>query len=420
MLRHEALFALAGLVFACSGIPSGQGSTTQVGGSAASGTGGAAATGGTSSGGSKPSGSAGGTKSTGGAAATGGSAGGSGLPTACPASDVGNTPTGTDTITSGTVTSYSYTNVTGPGKYAKVVQGWSKAFNNCAGDSNGTLCSSVYKQEYSSSGALAPFNEDQGMVFSGQTDLYQIGVYYPSNGAWQRVAYWDRCVTQGLTFTGNRSWYECNGFVQSYIGNYDATLGDYPQSSTPVQFNGQVVAKEVNVLSSTPCAGTTQGTDCGWSSGKNNQMGFTGDAAGSKIFAAKFRMPISANSPSYWILPGQVLRSSQYGCNCRGMGCDATYKGGCGELDVVELVGGDPNNLVQSTSIYSFQACYGGVGKWSRPVNETAIFLVIFHAPTQQIAIRRLAATDFDFTGTVSDAQVNTWLAMPGGSKAMP
>ena len=419
MLRHEALFALAGLVFACSGIPSGQGSTTQVGGSAASGTGGAAATGGTSSGGSKPSGSAGGTKSTGGAAATGGSAGGSGLPTACPASDVGNTPTGTDTITSGTVTSYSYTNVTGPGKYAKVVQGWSKAFNNCAGDSNGTLCSSVYKQEYSSSGALAPFNEDQGMVFSGQTDLYQIGVYYPSNGAWQRVAYWDRCVTQGLTFTGNRSWYECNGFVQSYIGNYDATLGDYPQSSTPVQFNGQVVAKEVNVLSSTPCAGTTQGTDCGWSSGKNNQMGFTGDAAGSKIFAAKFRMPISANSPSYWILPGQVLGSSQYGCNCRGMGCDATYKGGCGELDVVELVGGDPNNLVQSTSIYSFQACYGGVGKWSRPVNESAIFLVIFHAPTQQIAIRRLAATDFDFSGTVSDAQVNTWLAMPGGSKSM-
>ena len=28
-----------------------------------------------------------------------------------------------------------------------------------------------------------------------------------------------RCVTQGLTFTGNRSWYECAGLVQSYIGN---------------------------------------------------------------------------------------------------------------------------------------------------------------------------------------------------------
>lgn len=348
-----------------------------------------------------------------------GLAGGSGLVASCPASDIGNTPTGTDTIASGTVNSYSYTNLTGPGKYAKVVQGWSKAYNNCTGDSNGTLCSTDYKQQYTTQGALAPFNEDQAMVFSGQTDLYQIGVYYPSNGTWQRVAYWDRCVTQGLIFTGNRSWYECGGFVQSYIDNYDATLGDYPQSSTPVQFNGQVVAKEINVFSSTACTGTAQGTDCGWSSGKNNQMGFTGDAAGSKIFVTKFRMPISANCPSYWILPGQVLRSSQYGCNCRGMGCDATYKGGCGELDVVELVGGDPNNRVQSTSIYSFQACYGGVGKWSRPVNETAIFLVIFHAPTQQIAIRRLAATDFDFAGTVSDGQVNAWLAMPGGSKAM-
>jgi hypothetical protein len=403
-----------------TGATSGAGGTTGTGGiGGQGGTGGTTGTGGT--GGTTGTGGTGGTTGTGGMTGTGGFAGSAGAPAACPASEAGNTPTGTDTVVAGTVNSYTYTNVTGPGQYAKIVQGWSKAFNNCQGDSGGTLCNTVYKEAYQSNGALAPFNEDQSMIFSGQTELFQIGVYYPSGGTWQRVAYWDRCVTQGLAFTGNRSWYECGGFVQSYIGAYDSAAGSYPSSAAPVQFSGTVMpGTEVDVFSSTLCTGITKGTDCGWSSGKNNLRGFTGDAAGSKIFATKFRMPITAKAPSYWILPSQVLRTSQYGCNCRGMGCDATYKGGCGELDVVELVGSDMANLEQSTSIYSFQACYGGVGRWSRPVNETALFLVIFHAPTKQIAIRRLTATGFDFAGSVTDAQVNAWLAMPGGSKAMP
>ena len=80
--------------------------------------------------------------------------------------------------------------------------------------------------------------------------------------------------------------------------------------------------------------------------------GFSGDAAGSKIFVTKMRMPLSTSTPAYWILPGQVIRSSQYGCNCRQEGCPAPYKGGCGELDVVEVTGGVATTLVASTSIY--------------------------------------------------------------------
>jgi hypothetical protein len=49
-------------------------------------------------------------------------------------------------------------------------------------------------------------------------------------------------------------------------------------------------------------------------------------------------MPIGSKTPAYWILPSQVIRSSQYGCNCRGMGSDPVYKGGCGELDVAAMV----------------------------------------------------------------------------------
>ena len=39
-----------------------------------------------------------------------------------------------------------------------------------------------------------------------------------------------------------------------------------------------------------------------------------------KIFAVKMRMPVGTKTPAYWILPAQVVRTAQYGCNCRGMG----------------------------------------------------------------------------------------------------
>ena len=336
-----------------------------------------------------------------------------GPPAACAASAAGDTPTGVDTKSSGTVTAFTYTNVGSMGSYAKVVDGWSKA-TGCVSDSSGMLCKTQYRQPTQVSGSLTPFNEDLSMVFGGPIELYQIAVYQPAIGTWTRVAYWDRCTTDGLAFAGNKSWYECGGFVQSYV-----SANGTAKSAMPVQFAGSVPAgTEVNVLSTNMCAGTTAGSDCGWTSGLPLK-GFSGDAAGSKIFVTKLRMPISTSTPAYWILPGQVLRTSQYGCNCRGQGCDATYKGGCGELDVVEVTGGVPTTLVASTSIYSYQNCFGGVGHWDRPVNVTATFVVIFDAVSKQIAIRRLGATDFDFGGTIPTATVSGWLAPQGATRAL-
>jgi hypothetical protein len=310
----------------------------------------------------------------------------------------------------GSITSFTYTNVGSAGAYDKVVSGWSKA-TGCVKDTNGTLCNTEYRMPVQVSGPLTPFDEDLSMVFAGPIELYQIAVYTPSGATFQRTAYWDRCTTMGLAFVGNKSWYECGGFVQSYV-NADGTA----ESATPVQFGGSIPAgTQVNVMSDATCTAT----GCGWSSGLA-LSGFSGDPAGSKIFVTKLRMPISTSTPAYWILPGQVLRSSQYGCNCREQGCDATYKGGCGELDVVEVTGGVPTTLVASTSIYSYQGCFGGVGQWDRPVNVTATFVVIFDAPSKQIGIHRLGATDFDFGATIPAATVGAWLADQGKTRAMP
>jgi hypothetical protein len=188
-----------------------------------------------------------------------------------------------------------------------------------------------------------------------------------------------------------------------------------------VQFAGHLDAGVgVNVMSSTLCTGTTDGTDCGFSRGLALH-GFKGDAAGSKIFVTKFRMPLGDVTPAYWILPAQVVRSSQYGCNCRGEGGD----GGCGELDVAEVLGGNtatPAHPEQATTtIYSFQGVTnGGTAYFQRPVYETATFVVIFDAPSSSIAMRRLGPTDFDFASSIPSAVAAQWLANAGVTRPMP
>ncbi len=330
-------------------------------------------------------------------------------PAACAAAAAGNMPLGKDTpdATGMAVNAITYTNVGATGSYNKVVT--STVAPTCVAN----VCTKTAKDV---SGPLVPFDEEMTMVFSGPMDLYQVAAYEPGPGGYQRVAYWDPCTTEGLAFVGNKSWYQCNGYVQSYV-----TDDGSASSPTPVQFAGHLdPGVGVNVMSSTLCTGTTDGTDCGFSRGLALH-GFKGDAAGSKIFVTKFRMPLGNVTPAYWILPAQVVRSAQYGCNCRGEG----GQGGCGELDVAEVLGGmtaTPAHPEQATTtIYSFQGVTnGGTSYFQRPVYETATFVVIFDAPSRSIAMRRLGATDFDFATALPSSVVTTWLANPGTSRAMP
>jgi hypothetical protein len=331
------------------------------------------------------------------------------MPSACAAAAAGNMPLGKDTpdATGMAVSAITYTNVGATGSYDKVVT--STVAPSCVPN----VCTKTPKDV---SGPLVPFDEEMTMVFSGPMDLYQVAAYEPAPGGYQRVAYWDPCTTEGLAWVGNKQWYQCNGYVQSYVTNDGSA-----SSSTPVQFAGHLGAGVgVNVMTSTICTGTTDGSDCGFSRGLALH-GFKGDAAGSKIFATKFRMPLGNVTPAYWVLPAQVVRSAQYGCNCRGEG----GQGGCGELDVAEVLGGStanpPHPQQATTTIYSFQGVTnGGTSYFQRPVYETATFIVIFDAPSRSIAMRRLGATDFDFASGISSAVVDQWLASPGTVRPMP
>jgi hypothetical protein len=382
-----------------------------------------AAGGGGKSGGAAPGG--GGSSAV--AAMSGGGAGGGGggggvpapqTPAKCAASAAGDVASGKDTFAANTgkqaVSAISYTNVGATGMYAQVVSGWSKA-TGCVQDADGMLCKNTYRKPKSVSGSLAPFDDELRLVFGGPIELYQIAIYSPEAGVWQRDAYWDRCTSEGLVFAGNKSWYECGGFVESYV-----TSDGTKESASPVQFAGTVAAgTEVHVMSNGLCSGSGADSDCGWSSGLPLH-GFKGDSAGSKLFAVKMRMPLGDKTPAYWILPSQVIRSSQYGCNCRGAGSDPMYKGGCGELDVAEILGGVTTSLEATTTLYSFQDITGGGSvTFARPVEESAVFLVIFDAPSRQIAIRRIGPTEFDFSSSLAADRIADWLAATGTMRAL-
>ncbi|MFM2415964.1 MAG: hypothetical protein RL385_687 [Pseudomonadota bacterium] len=331
-------------------------------------------------------------------------------PAACAASDDGERPAGTDSFTPNTgkraVSAITYANVGAAGAYAEVVDGWSKATGCQGDDSAGTFCKTRYRQSKHVDGPLAPFYEEQTLVFAGPIELYRIGIYAPEGGGWRRSAYWDRCTTDGLAFAGNKHWYECGGFVESYVRS-DGTK----ESAAPLQFAGSVAAGvKVHVNASTLCAAG----ECDYATGLPLH-GFAGDGEGSKLFAVTLRMPFGASTPAFWVLPTQVIRANQYGCNCRGMGSDPTYKGGCGELDVAEVLGGVTTSLEATSTLYSFQDITGGGDvTFARPVRETATFVLLYDAPSRSIGIRRLAGGALDFTTTLDAARIATLLAEAG------
>ena len=331
------------------------------------------------------------------------------VPAACAAAAVGNTALGTDTpdATGTAVSAITYTNVGVAGSYDKVVT--STVAPTCVAN----VCTKTAKAV---SGPLVPFDEEMTMVFSGPMDLYQVAAYEPGAGGYERVAYWDPCTTDGLAFVGNKAWYQCNGYVQSYV-----TDDGSASSPTPVQFAGHLdPGVGVNVMSSVLCTGTTDGTDCGFSRGLALH-GFKGDAAGSRIFVTKFRMPIGDVTPAYWILPRR---------SCARRSTAATAAARAGRADAVSSMWPRcsaatrrrprtrcrrPRPSTRSrASPTAARRTFSGPSTRRRRSSSSST------RRAARIAMRRLGATDFDFAAAIPSAVVDQWLANAGTSRAMP
>lgn len=134
---------------------------------------------------------------------------------------------------------------------------------------------------------------------------------------------------------------------------------------------------------SRPCDGFARGTaNHGW--------------AGSKLLLVTFDMPPSSDAskvPAIWALNAQIVRSAQYGCNCRGVGSP----GGCGELDILETLPPPADAARGVSEVYSFKGATGSGNNnfFARPTGGRVTYAAVFDEQTDSVAIQRLQGWDY-------------------------
>ncbi|TMW57128.1 hypothetical protein Poli38472_003053 [Pythium oligandrum] len=300
--------------------------------------------------------------------------------------------------------------VGGTGAYGKVTDMQCPSSNTCA------------QSEFAVSGPSAPFDEDLTLALRGPLNVDDLAVFTSADTKqWTRISSYSKqaASADNLVFMNNKGdplrsgiFDMCNGNSQSYA-TADGTIA----AGSAATFNGVLEdGVEINVMSGITC----EGGSCGYSRGVAHE----GWKGANKIFMIKAQMPHCPTGgkdvPSIWLLNGQIVRTAQYGCNCRGMGDQGKWKGGCGELDVAEVLPENVNGI--TSTIYSFKGSRGTNSYAARPTDTPVVFVVILteqstssYSNLGMAQILMLNADQVDFSTPPSADVVSQWLAYSKG-----
>ena len=192
----------------------------------------------------------------------------------------------------------------------------------------------------------------------------------------------------------------CHGYNTSYA-SFDGKCA----SKTMQKFSGKLEdTVEVNIMQKSTC----DSGGCGFYRGMGHK-GWDGNQ-GSKMFAVKVRYTEGSvhNSPAMWFLHASVMRTANYHspglCNCRGVGSP----GGCGELDIAEVVTEQNRKSEVETSIYSFKGAYSDQNayKFDLMIGKEMVYVTIFNKEGY-IQVLQLDSSEFSFDGSLSNSFVD-------------
>ncbi|POM76716.1 Putative GPI anchor protein [Phytophthora palmivora] len=283
-----------------------------------------------------------------------------------------------------------------------------------------TSCST---EDVSVTDPIGPLSEEVSMVFRGPMNIYNIAVFSGSSGSdWTKVSSYDaNAGTQdNMVFMNNLNidYTGANSSPQGY-----STADGTATATESTIFGGSLAdASDTSVIGGGPCVSTgcevniVTATNCANEDGcigYYDDMGFHGWDGGMKMFVTKVQMPAgsTANLPAIWMLNAQVIRANQYGCNCRGYGA----VGGCGELDVAEVIETNTDKDKVSTHYYFYDGSVspGGDNYAARPTDSTVTYVVIYDNSGEGVVkIIEIGGDDFDFSvNSVSANTVSTWLS---------
>ncbi|KAI1434084.1 TOS1 protein [Xylaria sp. CBS 124048] len=230
----------------------------------------------------------------------------------------------------------------------------------------------------------------------------------PISGDFVRSAYYDATSSSadGLVFLANvgspgvsGTWDTVWGSSLAYVDENGAQA-----ASSPTVLKNKLLddSQEIAVFSDSKCD-----SSCG--TVRPGSVAYKGFEGASKVFVVKFTMPDSGksgpnlNTPAYWLLNAAIPRTGQYAsCSCWKGDNPSPLQGGCGELDVVEILSsGD----TRAKSTFHFANGVGDSHYIDRPESSPITVAVVMDAGSSTVSIKVLDSFDFGTSLTASQVQ---------------
>ncbi|KAI0474778.1 putative TOS1-like glycosyl hydrolase-domain-containing protein [Xylaria cf. heliscus] len=212
-------------------------------------------------------------------------------------------------------------------------------------------------------------------------------------------------VADGLVFLANVGSDGISGTWDTVWGSSLAYVNEEGTSAvaSPAVLKDKLLVdkQEIAIFSDTPCD-----ESCGVSRPKS--VAYKGFEGASKVFIAEFSMPDSGesgddlNMPAYWLLNAAIPRTGQYtACSCWKGDLDNPQDGGCGELDVVEVLSSGDR---RAKSTFHFAKGTGDSHYIDRPVDGPITVALVMDAASSTVSIKVLDS--FDFSTSLTSEQV--------------
>ncbi|KAI0443226.1 putative TOS1-like glycosyl hydrolase-domain-containing protein [Xylaria telfairii] len=229
----------------------------------------------------------------------------------------------------------------------------------------------------------------------------------PITGDFVRSAYYSAAdnVADGLVFLANVGSPGVSGTWDTVWGSSLAYVNEEGTSAaaSPTVLKDKLLddTQEIAIFSDSPCDASCGAT-------RPDSVAYKGFEGASKVFVVEFSMPDSGksgagqNMPAYWLLNAAIPRTAQYAsCSCWKGDNESPQQGGCGELDVVEIL--SPGDT-RAKSTFHFANGVGDSHYIDRPVGGPIKVAVVMDSATSAVSIKVL--DDFDFGTSLTSAQV--------------
>lgn len=277
---------------------------------------------------------------------------------------------------------------------------------------------SCAKTPHQTSSSVSPFDDDVTLVFRGPMNIYNIAIFDGSSGAWKKVSSYEKGgKAENMVFFNNKNIdYDGKSSPVGYSSEDGRSVAQHPtpfgghlgSATKPGGYSiyaDEATGAEVHVMTEKQCG---KDVECKGYYDKEGPAHY-GWAGTKKLFITKVDMPNGGapNMPAIWMLNGQVVRANQYQCNCRGMG----KAGGCGELDIAEVIEKDLNKIATHYYFYDGNPAPGHDRFTDRPTDAPTTYITIIDE-SYGAKVVEIGPDDFDFScDQITDEVVKQWLA---------